>query len=93
MKSVNELESVSGEAGEKKLTHSPFIPHGSGLTFRTPGFVSTFGYLLTLQLLRPVFPNLPCLFLTFYLEYPSVLSRYCFLSIMSPNSLVMFQTP
>ena len=30
-----------------------------------------------LQLVRPVLPNLPYLFLTFHLEYPSVLSRFC----------------
>ena len=33
--------------------------------------------LLMLQLLRPVFPNLPCLFSTFYLEYTSIFSRFC----------------
>ena len=31
-----------------------------------------------LQLLRPNFSNLPCLYLTFHLEYPLVLSRFCF---------------
>ena len=30
------------------------------------------GLAYMLQLLRPVFPNLPCLFLTFHLEYSSV---------------------
>ena len=34
--------------------------------------------LLVLQLLRPVFLNLPCLYSTFHFEYPSVLSRFCF---------------
>ena len=29
------------------------------------------------QLLIPVFPNLPCLFSTFHLEYPTILSRVC----------------
>ena len=33
--------------------------------------------LLLLQFLRPVFQNLPCLFSTFHLENPSVLSRFC----------------
>ena len=36
-----------------------------------------FGNLLMLQLLRPVLPNLPCLYSNFHLEYPSVLSRFC----------------
>ena len=39
------------------------------------------GGLLMLQLLRPDFPNLPCLYLTFHLEYPSILSRFCFSQI------------
>ena len=34
--------------------------------------------LLVLQLLRPDSSNLPCLYSTFYLEYPLVLSRFCF---------------
>ena len=34
--------------------------------------------LLVLQLLRPDSLNLPCLYSTFHLEYPLVLSRYCF---------------
>ena len=38
-----------------------------------------FWYLLILQLLRPVLPNLPCLFATCHIEYPSVLSRFCIL--------------
>ena len=33
--------------------------------------------LLMLQLLRPNSSNLPCLFSTFHLEYPLVLSRFC----------------
>ena len=33
--------------------------------------------LLMLQLLRPNSSNLPCLYLTFHLEYPLVLSRFC----------------
>ena len=33
--------------------------------------------LLVLQLLRPDSSNLPCLYSTFHLEYPSVLSRFC----------------
>ena len=34
--------------------------------------------LLVLQLLRPDSSNLPCLYSTFHLEYPLVLSRFCF---------------
>ena len=34
--------------------------------------------LLVLQLLRPDSSNLPCLYSTFQLEYPLVLSRFCF---------------
>ena len=34
--------------------------------------------LLVLELLRPDSSNLPCLFSTFHLEYPLVLSRFCF---------------
>ena len=33
--------------------------------------------LLMLQLLRPDSSNLPCLYSTFHLEYPLVLSRFC----------------
>ena len=38
--------------------------------------------LMLLQLLRPNSSNLPCLYSTFHLEYPLVLSRFCF---KSPN--------
>ena len=38
------------------------------------------GDLLMLQKLRPVFKNLPCLFSTFHIDYPSVLSRFLFIS-------------
>ena len=34
--------------------------------------------LLMLQLLRPIFPNFPCHFPTFHIEYPLLLSRFCF---------------
>ena len=34
--------------------------------------------LLVLQLLRPDSSNLPCLYSTFHLEYPLVLSRFCY---------------
>ena len=38
---------------------------------------SPFWDLLMLQLLRPNYSNLPCLYSTFHLEYPLVLSRFC----------------
>ena len=50
------------------------------LVFETIGKFSTLNIsqtLLMLQLLRPVFQNLPCLFSTFHIEYPSVLSLVC----------------
>ena len=42
---------------------------------------SPFWDLLMLQLLRPNSSNLPCLYSTFHLEYPLVLSRFCFKSM------------
>ena len=39
---------------------------------------SPFWDLLILQLLRPNSSNLPCLYSTLHLEYPLVLSRFCF---------------
>ena len=39
--------------------------------------------LLMLQLLKPISSNLPCLYSTFHLEYPLVLSRFCFLRAWS----------
>ena len=47
----------------------------SGTCFRP-----AFSDLLMLQLLRPVLPNLPCLFSTFHLEYISVPTRFCLVS-------------
>ena len=47
------------------------------LTLADTWFRPPFGNLLMLQLLRPVLPNLPCLYSNFHLEYPSVLSRFC----------------
>ena len=48
-------------------------------TFTLPDtwFRSPLWDLLVLQLLRPDFSNLPCLYSTFHLEYPLVLSRFC----------------
>ena len=53
------------------------------LPFRTPGSVPQFWDLLMLQLLRPNSSNLPCLYSTFHLEYPLVLSRFCFFLVGS----------
>ena len=49
------------------------------LTFPTTWFRPPFWDLLVLQLLRPDSTNLPCLYSTFRLEYPLVLSRFCFI--------------
>ena len=38
--------------------------------------------LLMLQLLRPNSSNLPCLYSTFHLEYPLVLSRFCLSNVV-----------
>ena len=52
-----------------------------------------------LRLLRPDFPNLPCLYSTFHLEYPSILSRFCFtikitmLCILKNNSVHTYREP
>ena len=46
-----------------------------GTWFRPP-----FWDLLMLQLLRPNSSNLPCLYSTFHLEYPLVLSRFYFIT-------------
>ena len=48
------------------------------LTLPDTWFRSPFGDLLMLQLLRPNSSNLPCIDLTFNLEYPLVLSRFSF---------------
>ena len=47
------------------------------LTLPDTWFRSPFWDLLMLQLLRPNSSNLPCLYSTFHLEYPLVLSRFC----------------
>ena len=47
------------------------------LTLPDTWFCPPFWDLLMLEFLRPVFPNLPCLFSTFHLVYPSVLSIFC----------------
>ena len=52
--------------------------------FRLP-----FWDLLMLQLLRPNSSNLPCLYSTFHLEYPLVLSRFCFRRILNTIFICM----
>ena len=48
------------------------------LTLPDTWFRPPFWDLLVLQLLRPNSSNLPCLYSTVHLEYPLVLSRFCF---------------
>ena len=48
------------------------------LTLPDTWFRPPFWDLLVLQLLRPNSSNLPCLYSTFHIEYPLVLSRFCF---------------
>ena len=50
------------------------------LTLPDSWFRPPFWDLPMLQLLRPNSSNLPCLYSTFHLEYPLVLSRFCFLN-------------
>ena len=47
------------------------------LTLPDTWFRPPFWDLLMLQLMRPNSLNLPCLYSTFHLEYPLVLSRFC----------------
>ena len=47
------------------------------LTLPDTWFRPPFLDLLMLQLWRPNFSNLPCLYSTFHFEYPLVLSRFC----------------
>ena len=47
------------------------------LPFPTPGSVPPLWDLHVLQSLRPDSSNLPCLYSTFNLEYPLILSRFC----------------
>ena len=62
------------------MEHLQRVWHASRerLPFRTPGSVPFLG-LACVPMLRPDSSNLPCLYSTFYLEYPLVLSRFCFL--------------
>ena len=45
--------------------------------------------LLVLQLLRPNSSNLPCLYSTFHLEYPLVLSRFWHISCIRTSSVTL----
>ena len=51
------------------------------LTLPDTWFRPPFWDLLVLQLLRPNSSNLPCLYSTFHIEYPLVLSRFCLFSL------------
>ena len=51
------------------------------LTLPDTWFRPPFWDLLMLQLLRPNSSNLSCLYSTFHLEYPLVLSRFCFIEV------------
>ena len=67
------------------------------LTFRDTWFRPPFWDLLMLQLLRPNSSNFPCLYSTFYLEYPLVLSRFCclqgMLSLWLPSTQMLLRLP
>ena len=55
------------------------------LTLPDTWFRPPFWDLPMLQLLRPNSSNLPCLYSTFHLEYPLVLSRFCFVAVIQPS--------
>ena len=67
------------ELQEVSMEHLQRVWHASSehLPVRTPGSVP-FWDLLMLELLRPVFTNLPLILSTLHLEYPSVHSRFRF---------------
>ena len=56
------------------------------LTLPDTWFRPPFWDLLMLQLLRPNSSNLPCLYSTFHLEYPLVLSRF-YIVINKPDAI------
>ena len=58
------------------------------LTLPDTWFRPPFWDLLMLQLLRPNSSNLPCLYSTFHLEYPLVLSRFCFVKLVKSLSKI-----
>ena len=55
------------------------------LTLPDTWFRPPFWDLLVLQLFRPDSSNLPCLYSTFHLEYPLVLSRFCSVLWQKPS--------
>ena len=60
------------------------------LPFRTSGSVPLFGICIVLQLLRQDISNLPCLYSTFHLENPLILSRFRLLLFMATYLLSVF---
>ena len=58
------------------------------LTLPDTWFRPPFWDLLMLQLLRPNSSNLPCLYSTFHLEYPLVLSRFYYIPPSRIQSLI-----
>ena len=71
------------------MEHLQLVWHASRerLPFRTPGSVPILDLANAPKLLRPNFPNLPCLYSTFHLEYPLVVSRFC----LSPHDPLMLE--
>ena len=63
------------------------------LTLPDTWFRPPFWDLLMLQLLRPNSSNLPCLYSTFHLEYPLVLSRFCYLCKHTEQYFLHFFVP
>ena len=63
---------------EVSMEHLRQVWHASRerLPFRTPGSVPILG-LANAPIVETNSSNLPCLYSTFYLEYPLVLSRFC----------------
>ena len=75
MKNLNQVAFMSGFHG----AFAAGVASQQGtLTLPDTWFRPPFWDLLILQLLRPNSSNLPCLYPTFHLEYPLVLSRFCF---------------
>ena len=62
------------------------------LTLLDTWFRPPFWDLLVLQLLRPDSSNLPCLYSTFRLEYPLVLSGFCFVTSRFSASILYVLT-
>ena len=58
------------------------------LTLPDTWFRPPFWDLLMLQLLRPNSSKLPCLYSTFHLEHPLVLSRFCLISVGGAKRVV-----